>query len=94
MSDHASPATFETRGLTKHYATGEVVVEALRGVDLELFAGEMVVLLGPSGSGKSTLLNILGGLDRPTAGQVFFRGSELTAFNDRGLTRYRRDHVG
>ncbi len=93
-SSPSPPATFETRGLTKHYATGEVVVEALRGVDLELFAGEMVVLLGPSGSGKSTLLNILGGLDRPTAGQVFFRGSELTAFNDRGLTRYRRDHVG
>ncbi|MDP7295797.1 MAG: ABC transporter ATP-binding protein, partial [Vicinamibacterales bacterium] len=66
----------------------------LRGVDLELWAGETVVLLGPSGSGKSTLLNILGGLDRPSSGQVFFRGGELTAFDDRGLTRYRRDHVG
>ncbi|WP_448192765.1 ABC transporter ATP-binding protein [Azospirillum sp. sgz301742] len=76
------------------YRTGEVEVQALRGVDLDLFAGELVVLLGPSGSGKSTLLNILGGLDRPSGGQVFFRNAELTAFGEGALTRYRREHVG
>ncbi|MEQ8965517.1 MAG: ABC transporter ATP-binding protein [Azospirillaceae bacterium] len=90
----ADDATFTVRGLTKVYRTGAVVVEALRGVDLDLFAGEMAVLLGPSGSGKSTLLNILGGLDAPTAGHVWFRKAELTAFDDRALTAYRRDHVG
>jgi putative ABC transport system ATP-binding protein len=73
---------------------GEVDVHALRGVDLELYAGEFVVLLGPSGSGKSTLLNILGGLDVPTSGTVFYRGQQLTQFDDAALTRYRREHVG
>jgi putative ABC transport system ATP-binding protein len=73
---------------------GEVDVHALRGVDLDLFAGEFDVLLGPSGSGKSTLLNILGGLDIPSGGTVFYRGDELTDFNDAALTRYRRQHVG
>jgi putative ABC transport system ATP-binding protein len=82
------------RALTKVYRTGEVEVHALRSIDLELSAGEMIVLLGPSGSGKSTLLNILGGLDAPTSGQVFFHGAELTAFDDRALTAYRRNHVG
>ena len=85
---------FRTRGLTKVYRTGEVEVHALRGVDLDLFEGELVVLLGPSGSGKSTLLNILGGLDSPTGGRVFFHDGELAAFDDRALTRYRREHVG
>ncbi|MEM8998474.1 MAG: ABC transporter ATP-binding protein [Acidobacteriota bacterium] len=66
----------------------------MRGVDLELFESEFTVLLGPSGSGKSTLLNILGGLDTPTAGQVFYRGGELTAAGDKELTKYRRNHVG
>lgn len=73
---------------------GEVEVYALRGVDLEFRAGELVVLLGASGSGKSTLLNILGGLDVPTAGRVRYRSQDLTASNERALTRYRRDHVG
>ncbi|MEX0310250.1 MAG: ABC transporter ATP-binding protein, partial [Tateyamaria sp.] len=72
----------------------EVKVHALDGVDLELFAGELTVLLGPSGSGKSTLLNILGGLDHATDGRVWFRDLELTRMRDRGLTQYRRDHVG
>jgi putative ABC transport system ATP-binding protein len=89
------PATvFEARGLTKVYSMGEVEVHALRGVDLELYAGEFVVLLGPSGSGKSTLLNILGGLDAPSAGTVFYKGQQLTNFDDAGLTRYRRENVG
>ncbi|WP_299617444.1 ABC transporter ATP-binding protein [Pelagibius sp.] len=82
------------KGLTKTYRTGEVEVQALRGVDLTLYQSELVVLLGPSGSGKSTLLNILGGLDRPTAGQVFFDGAELTAFDESAMTRFRRDNVG
>ena len=86
--------TLSAQGVTKDYHTGEVVIQALRGVDLELHNGELVVLLGPSGSGKSTLLNILGGLDSPTKGQVFFRDTELTAMGSRGLTTYRRDHVG
>jgi putative ABC transport system ATP-binding protein len=73
---------------------GEVEVHALRGVDLDLFAGEFVVFLGPSGSGKSTLLNILGGLDVPTAGRVRFRDHDLTAYDDAALTHYRREHVG
>jgi putative ABC transport system ATP-binding protein len=85
---------FQARGLTKSYRNGEIVVHALAGVDLELYAGELVVLLGPSGSGKSTLLNILGGLDHATSGTVLFRGQDLTALDDRGLTAYRRDHVG
>ncbi|MFO0876169.1 MAG: ABC transporter ATP-binding protein [Gemmataceae bacterium] len=87
-------AVFQARGLTKVYRMGEVEVHALRGVDLDLFEREFVVLLGPSGSGKSTLLNILGGLDVPTSGTVHYRDHDLTAADDVGLTRYRRDHVG
>lgn len=85
---------FTARNVTKVYRSGEVEVHALRGVDLELHEGEIVVLLGPSGSGKSTLLNIMGGLDRATSGTVHFRERELTASSERELTRYRRDHVG
>src|SRR5512144_1981802 len=73
---------------------GEVTVEALRGIDVDLYAGEFVVLLGPSGSGKSTLLNILGGLDVPTSGEVRYRDHALTAAGDAELTRFRREHVG
>jgi len=87
-------AVFRAEAVTKVYDTGELKVRALDGVDLELFAGELAVLLGPSGSGKSTLVNILGGLDHATSGRVWFRDRELTALGDRGLTRYRRDHVG
>jgi putative ABC transport system ATP-binding protein len=86
--------TLQARGLTRLYRTGDVVVQALRGVDLDLFRGELVVLLGPSGSGKSTLLNILGGLDVPTSGSVRFRDHDLAHADERVLTRYRREHVG
>jgi len=87
-------AVFRAQGLSKVYHMGEVDVYALREVDLELFAGEFVVLLGPSGSGKSTLLNILGGLDVPTSGTVRFLDHDLTVDDDRELTRFRREHVG
>ncbi|NJD62055.1 MAG: ABC transporter ATP-binding protein [Deltaproteobacteria bacterium] len=85
---------FRARGLTKIYDMGEVQVHALRGADLDLFAGELIVLLGPSGSGKSTLLNILGGLDVPTGGTVHYRDMELTKATEKELTAYRRQHVG
>ena len=89
-----TPLVFAARDITKVYHMGEVDVHALRGVDLDLYEGEFVVLLGPSGSGKSTLLNILGGLDVPTAGTVTYRGQNLTAADERALTLYRREHVG
>jgi putative ABC transport system ATP-binding protein len=85
---------FSAQGLTKVYTSGEVKVHALRGVDLDIQSGEVVVLLGPSGSGKSTLLNIIGGLDQATSGRLFFKDQELTGLDDRGLTAYRRRHVG
>jgi putative ABC transport system ATP-binding protein len=85
---------FSARGVTKVYDMGEVRVHALRGVDVSLYAGEMMVLLGPSGSGKSTLLNILGGLDRASEGTVTYRGFDITRAGDKELTQYRRKHVG
>ena len=91
MSDNP---VFSAQNVSKTYDMGEVQVRALRGVNLELFPGEFVVLLGPSGSGKSTLLNILGGLDVPSEGIVRYADKEITAFNDAALTRYRREHVG
>lgn len=87
-------AIFRISNLSKIYRTGEVAVRALNDVTLDLTEGDMTVLLGPSGSGKSTFLNIVGGLDRATSGQVFFRERELTACTERQLTKYRRDHVG
>jgi putative ABC transport system ATP-binding protein len=86
--------TLIARDLTKIYRTGEVEVHALRGANLDLYEGELVVILGPSGSGKSTLLNIIGGLDTATAGTVRFRDHQLTGADESALTRYRRDHVG
>lgn len=85
---------FRARDVTKVYRTGDVEVHALRGVDIDLYQGEMSVLLGPSGSGKSTFLNILGGLDHATAGTVQYEDVILSDSNEQGLTRYRRDHVG
>jgi putative ABC transport system ATP-binding protein len=90
----ARAVTLRARGLTKTYGSGDVEVRALRGIDLDLATGELVVLLGPSGSGKSTLLNILGGLDTATSGEAWFLDHDLTRASDRDLTRYRREHVG
>lgn len=94
MKDHQAVGVFRTEDICKTYDTGEVKVHALRNVSVTLYEGELSVLLGPSGSGKSTFLNILGGLDHPTTGRVWFRDIELTTASDSALTRYRRDHVG
>ena len=94
MTDTGTLPLFRIHGLRKSYQVGEVAVEALREIDLELPAGEFVVILGPSGSGKSTLLNIIGGIDTPTDGRVLFRGEDLSRYSERQLTRYRRNHVG
>jgi putative ABC transport system ATP-binding protein len=94
MAKRAEAPIFRTTALTKVYGTGPAAVHALRGIDLEIPAGELVVLLGPSGSGKTTLLNILGGIDRASNGTAYFKGEELTAMGDRALTAYRRQHVG
>lgn len=102
MSQTSAPAVppaarevvFCAQNITKIYQMGEVEVAALKGVDLDLYAGEFVVLLGPSGSGKSTLLNILGGLDVPSSGTVRYRDHDLSQWSDAALTRYRREHVG
>jgi len=93
-SDEVPEVVFRARGLTKTYRMGEVEVAALRAVDLDLYQGEFVVILGPSGGGKSTLLNILGGLDTPTSGEVVFRDHLLTGADENELTRFRREHVG
>jgi len=90
----ATKPTLTARNLVKTYQTGDVEVHALRGVDFELYPNEMAVLLGASGSGKSTLLNILGGLDLPTSGEVFYGEQNISQATDSELTRFRRDHVG
>lgn len=87
-------AVLSGRGISKVYEMGEVQVHALRDVDFDLYAGELVVLLGASGSGKSTLLNIVGGLDRPSTGTLHYGDQELSGADEAALTRYRRNHVG
>ncbi len=94
LSTQAQEAVFVVRNVSKVYRMGEIEVYALRAINLDIYGGEMVVLLGASGSGKSTLLNILGGLDVPTTGEVHYRDHNLTLANDAALTEYRRDHVG
>ncbi len=94
MPDAFPNAVFVAHNLTKVYRMGEVEVQALRGIDLTLNRGELVVLLGPSGSGKSTLLNILGGLDAPSGGEVYYLDHKLTGASEAELTRFRREHVG
>jgi len=85
---------FQTQAITRHYEMGDMVVHALRGIDLQLYVGEFAVILGMSGSGKSTLLNILGGLDLPSSGKVYYKDLELSHASDDELTEYRRHNVG
>jgi len=94
LSSEREDIIFKITRLTKNYKMGEVKVHALRGVDLEIYPREIIVMLGPSGSGKSTLLNIIGGLDTATSGQVIYRGKEITKATEHELTEYRRFHVG
>ena len=94
LDNNEAKVTLSTKALSKIYQTGDVKVHALRDVDLSLYESELVVLLGASGSGKSTLVNIIGGLDTPTSGQVFFYDDDLTAYNDHQLTIFRRENVG
>lgn len=84
----------KVQNLTKSYQMGEVEVLALKDINLEVTKGEFIVLLGHSGSGKSTLLNLLGGLDRPTSGEIFFNMIQLSQLSDAELTEYRREHIG
>lgn len=90
----SAPVVFQAHAISKRYTMGEITVTALNSVDLDLYQGEFVVLLGPSGSGKSTLLNILGGLDTPSSGSVRYREHDLSVYDDNALTQYRREHVG
>lgn len=94
MAESLADLVFRAEKLTKTYRSGEVEVHALRGIDLQLHTGEFVVMLGPSGSGKSTLLNILGGLDVPSSGHMWYHGEDLTHATDARLTQFRRQHVG
>ena len=87
-------ALVRVEGASMTFRMGEVDVPVLRGVDLEVEAGELVVVLGPSGSGKSTLINLIGGIDRPTGGRILFEGEDVASMGDAALTRYRREHVG
>lgn len=96
MAEVDLPPQAEIRlsGITKTYLMGEVPVPVLRGVDLELYKGQLTVILGASGSGKSTLLNMIGGIDRPSSGSIFFSGRDIAQLSDRDLTEYRRENVG
>jgi putative ABC transport system ATP-binding protein len=90
----AGGTVVEAKGLTKKYGEGSTAVEALRGVSIDVKAGELVAVMGPSGSGKSTLMHILAGLDKPTEGTVTIAGTEITTLPDSKLTRLRRAHIG
>ena len=94
VTPDASQAMVQLADVSRTYRMGEVDVTVLRGVDLGVEAGELLVIVGPSGSGKSTLLNIMGAMDRPSTGSVHFRGRDIASMSDRELTRFRRDHIG
>jgi len=89
-----SEVVLKVENLSKYYTMGEVTVKALEDASFEVSKGEFIVILGPSGSGKSTLLNIMGGMDTPTSGNVYFNDELLTSMNDKGLTMYRRNKIG
>lgn len=85
---------FKVENISKYYEMGEVTVKALEDLSFEIYEGEFIVILGPSGSGKSTLLNIMGGMDTPTEGRVFFKDKEINNYTEREFTNYRKDDVG
>jgi putative ABC transport system ATP-binding protein len=89
-----TPAAVRATGVTRRYGKGDTAVDALRGVSLELAGGELTAIMGPSGSGKSTLMHILAGLDRPSSGEVFVQGTEISKLRDNDLTKLRREHIG
>ena len=94
MHINLSECLIQARGLEKRYRRGKMQVEALRGVDLDVPSGAFVVIVGPSGGGKTTLLHLLGGIDRPTSGQIRVNGQTLETASESELTRFRRDHIG
>ncbi len=94
FGSHEKEKILEVRGLRKFYGSGEGAVKALDGVDMEVYDGELLVILGSSGSGKSTLLNMIGGMDLPTNGSIRFKGREISRFKDKDLTLYRRNNIG
>ncbi|MDY7108576.1 MAG: ABC transporter ATP-binding protein [Planctomycetota bacterium] len=94
MSDDGRKPILTLRGVTRTFVMGEVKVEVLRGIDLEIPSGRLTIILGPSGSGKTTLLNLVGGIDAPSTGELAFDGTALTDLSERALTRYRREQVG
>jgi ABC-type lipoprotein export system ATPase subunit len=94
MPQNPLDCMIHARGLEKHYHRGKVKVEALRGVDLDIPRGAFVVIIGPSGGGKTTLLHLLGGINRPSAGQIRINGQDLETASESELTRFRRDHIG
>ena len=91
---NSNHAVIRTRSLTKDLPLGKTVVHALRGVDMEIYAGEMVGIVGPSGSGKSTLLGLIGGLDKATRGTVEIHGVDITRMNQEQLTEIRNEKIG
>ena len=94
MHNPPSEYLIQARGVEKHNRRGKVLVEALRGVDLDVPRGAFVVIVGPSGGGKTTLLHLLGGIDRPSAGKICVDGQALETASEADLTRFRRDHIG
>ncbi len=90
----ARPAVLTVRGVCKSYPSGDSVIEVLRGIDLELLAGEVIAIIGASGSGKSTLLNVMGALDRPDAGEILYGGRDVVALSEEGRARLRQSHIG
>ncbi|MEN6326151.1 MAG: ABC transporter ATP-binding protein [Syntrophomonas sp.] len=88
------PLLMRLENVSKQYHMGEVIVEALKNTSLDIYEGELLVILGPSGSGKSTLLNLLGGMDKPSSGQIFFNSQELSTADEQDLTMYRRREIG
>lgn len=94
MENNMGHILMRVENVSKLYQMGEVTVTAAKNINLDIYEGEFVVILGPSGSGKSTVLNILGGMDLPTEGKVFMEGEDITNYNDRKLTLYRREKIG